>query len=115
MSLQKYGKTGTSPLGQNDIIAYSVDNVFNQKLVTMSLPAVTMAGSCIDATSGALVTSASTKVYVVLEDYAAGAAQTIRVANAFGVVLREAVLQAADAAGLTKAKTLLIADGFRLQ
>ncbi|ENK6701682.1 TPA: hypothetical protein ACVEY8_001492 [Yersinia enterocolitica] len=115
MSLQKYGKTGTSPLGQNDIVAYSVDNVFNQKLVTMTLPAITYAGSCIDATSGAAATSASTKVYVVLEDYPAGASQTIRVANPFGVVLREAVLQAADAAGLTKAKTLLIADGFRLQ
>ncbi|MFJ1231083.1 hypothetical protein [Yersinia proxima] len=115
MSLQKYGKTGTSPLGQNDIIAYSADSVFNQKLVTMTLPAITYAGTCIDATSGAATTSASTKVYVVLEDYPAGAAQTIRVANAFGVVLREAVLQAADAAGLTKAKTLLLADGFRLQ
>ncbi|HDL6961510.1 TPA: hypothetical protein PXM28_000727 [Yersinia enterocolitica] len=115
MSLQKYGKTGTSPLGQNDIIAYSVDNVFNQKLVTLALPAITYAGSVIDATSGALASSSSTKVYVVLEDYPAGAAQTIRVANAFGVVLREAVLQAADTAGLTKAKTLLLADGFRLQ
>ncbi len=115
MSLQKYGKTGTSPLGQNDIVAYSVDNVFNQKLVTMTLPAITYAGTCIDATSGAAATATSTKVYVVLEDYPAGTAQTIRVANPFGVVLREAVLQAADAAGLTKAKTLLIADGFRLQ
>lgn len=115
MSLQKYGKTGTSPLGQNDIIAYSVDNVFNQKLVTMTLPAITYAGTCVDASSGAAASAASTKVYVVLEDYAAGASQTIRVANPFGVVLREAVLQAADAAGLTKAKTLLIADGFRLQ
>lgn len=115
MSLQKYGKTGTSPLGQNDIVAYSVDNVFNQKLVTMTLPAITYAGSVIDATSGALASSASTKVYVVLEDYPAGAAQTIRAANSFGVVLREAVLQAADTAGLTKAKTLLLADGFRLQ
>ncbi|HEI6788278.1 TPA: hypothetical protein SK266_002323 [Yersinia enterocolitica] len=115
MSLQQYGKTGTSPLGQNDIIAYSVDNVFNQKLVTMTLPAITYAGTCIDATSGALATAASTKVYVVLEDYPAGSSQTIRVANALGVVLREAVLQAADAAGLTKAKTLLVTDGFRLQ
>lgn len=115
MSLQQYGKLGTSPRGQNDIIAYSVDNVFNQKLVTITLPAITYAGSIIDATSGALATSASTNIYVVLEDYPAGAAQTIRVANAFGVVLREAVLQAADAAGLTKSKTLLLADGFRLQ
>ncbi|MFA3760995.1 hypothetical protein [Yersinia sp. 2466 StPb PI] len=115
MSLQQYGQTGTSPLGQNDILAYAADHIFCQKLVTMTLPAITYAGTCIDATSGAAATSASTKIYVVLEDYAAGAAQTIRVANAFGVVLREAVLQAADAAGLTKAKTLLIADGFRLQ
>ncbi|EKN3428143.1 hypothetical protein NUF84_003461 [Yersinia enterocolitica] len=115
MSLQQYGKTGTSPLGQNDIIAYSVDNVFNQKLVTMTLPAITYAGTCIDAASGAAATTASTKVYVVLEDYPAGSAQTLRVANAFGVVLREAVLQAADASGLVKAKSLLIADGFRLQ
>ncbi|EPZ8125572.1 hypothetical protein ACXV6R_003454 [Yersinia enterocolitica] len=115
MSLQQYGKTGTSPLSQNDILAYAADHIFCQKLVTMTLPAITYAGTCIDATSGAAATSASTKVYVVLEDYPAGAAQTIRVANAFGVVLREAVLQAADAAGLTKSKTLLIADGFRLQ
>lgn len=115
MSLQKYGKTGTSPLGQNDILAYSVDNVFNQKLVNLTLPAITYAGTCIDATSGAAATSASTKVYVVLEDYPAAAAQTIRVANSFGVVLREAVLQAADGAGLTKAKNLLITEGFRLQ
>ncbi|CNF55246.1 TPA: hypothetical protein PXN30_001806 [Yersinia enterocolitica] len=115
MSLQKYGKTGTSPLSQNDIVAYAADSVFCQKLVQITLPAITYAGSCIDATSGAAATSASTKVYVVLEDYPAGTSQTIRVANPFGVVLREAVLQAADAAGLTKAKTLLIADGFRLQ
>ncbi|HEN3607553.1 TPA: hypothetical protein U5E44_000690 [Yersinia enterocolitica] len=115
MSLQQYGKTGTSPLSQNDLIAYAADLVFCQKLVTMTLPTTTHAGTCIDATSGAAATSASTKVYVVLEDYPAGMAQTIRVANSFGVVLREAVLQAADAAGLTKAKTLLIADGFRLQ
>ncbi|EKN5123211.1 hypothetical protein SM873_001240 [Yersinia enterocolitica] len=115
MSLLKTGKTGTSPLGQNDIIAYAVDNVFNQKLVTMTLPAITYAGTCIDATSGAAATTASTKVYVVLEDYPAGSAQTLRVANAFGVVLREAVLQAADAAGLAKAKTLLLVDGFRIQ
>ncbi|HFF1619976.1 TPA: hypothetical protein ACGBIE_001954 [Yersinia enterocolitica] len=112
MSLQQYGKIGQSPVGQNDIIAYSVDNVFNQKLVTITLPNITYAGTCIDATSGAAATSASTKVYVVLEDYPAGATRVIRVANAFGVVLREAVLQAAD---LTKAKTLLLADGFRLQ
>ncbi|ELI8168648.1 TPA: hypothetical protein ACRFDF_001469 [Yersinia enterocolitica] len=115
MSLQKYGKTGQSPLSQNDILAYAADHIFCQKLVTLTLPAITLAGSCIDATSGAAATAASTKVYVVLEDYAAGAAQTIRVANAFGVVLREAVLQAADASGLTKAKTLLLADGFRFQ
>ncbi|WP_145522419.1 hypothetical protein [Yersinia ruckeri] len=115
MSLQKYGKTGQSPLSQNDILAYAADHIFCQKLVTSTLPAVTGAGSVIDATSGALATSASTKVYVVLEDYPAGTSQIIRVANAFGVVLREAVLQAADAAGLTKAKNLLIADGFRLQ
>ncbi|EMQ2082776.1 hypothetical protein [Yersinia enterocolitica] len=115
MSLQQYGKTGTSPLGMNDVIAYSAENVFNQKLVTITLPAITYAGSVIDTTSGALATSSSTKVYVVLEDYPAGASQTIRVANPFGVVLREAVLQAADTAGLTKSRTLLIADGFRLQ
>ncbi|WET14501.1 hypothetical protein P2W49_18845 [Yersinia intermedia] len=115
MSLQQYGKTGQSPLSQNDILAYASDLVFCQKLVTLGLPAVTYAGSVIDATSGAPATSASTKVYIVLEDYPAGAAQTIRVANPFGVVLREAVLKAADVAGLTKAKTLLIADGFRLQ
>lgn len=115
MSLQQYGKTGTSPLSQNDILAYAADHIFCQKLVKMTLPTVTYAGSVIDATSGALATSSSTKVYIILEDYPAGAAQTIRVANPFGVVLREAVLQAADTAGLTKAKTLLIADGFRLQ
>ncbi|WP_019210084.1 hypothetical protein [Yersinia massiliensis] len=115
MSLQQYGKTGTSPLGQNDIIAYAADHIFCQKLVTITLPAITYAGSVIDTTSGALATSSSTKVYVVLEDYPAGASQTIRVANPFGVVLREAVLQAADTAGLTKSRTLLIADGFRLQ
>lgn len=115
MSLQQYGKTGQSPLSQNDILAYASDLVFCQKLVTITLPNITYAGSVIDATSGALATSASTKIYVVLEDYQAGSSQTIRVANAFGVVLREAVLQAADAAGLTKAKTLLLADGFRLQ
>ncbi|ENG6268464.1 hypothetical protein ABU553_002395 [Yersinia enterocolitica] len=115
MSLQQYGKTGQSPLSQNDLIAYAADLVFCQKLVQITLPATTHAGTCIDATSGAAATSASTKVYVVLEDYPAGTSQIIRVANAFGVVLREAVLQAADAAGLTKAKTLLIADGFRLQ
>ncbi|HEA9922362.1 TPA: hypothetical protein RXU73_001938 [Yersinia enterocolitica] len=115
MSLQQYGKTGTSPLGQNDILAYAADHIFCQKLVTLTLPAITHAGTAVDATSGAAATAASTKVYVVLEDYPAGAAQTIRVANPFGVVLREAVLQAADTAGLTKAKTLLIADGFRLQ
>jgi hypothetical protein len=115
MSLQQYGKTGTSPLGQNDILAYAADSVFLQKLVQITLPAVTYAGSVIDATSGALATSSSTKVYVLLEDYPAGAVQTIRVANPFGVVLREAVLQAADIAGLKKAKTLLLADGFRLQ
>ncbi|CFQ55051.1 Uncharacterised protein [Yersinia enterocolitica] len=115
MSLQKYGKTGQSPLGQNDIVAYAADHIFCQKLVTMPLTATTYAGTCIDATSGAAATSASTKVYVVLEDYPAGTSQTLRVANPFGVVLREAVLQAADAAGLTKAKTLLIEYGFRIQ
>ncbi|HDL8432372.1 TPA: hypothetical protein PXR40_001648 [Yersinia enterocolitica] len=115
MSLQQYGKTGSSPLSQNDILAYAADHIFCQKLVTMTLPAITYAGTCIDATSGAAATSASTKVYVVLEDYPAGASQTIRVANPFGVVLREAVLQAADSAGLTKAAQLLIAGGFRLQ
>ncbi|EOD4083011.1 hypothetical protein ACOHX9_003999 [Yersinia enterocolitica] len=115
MSLLKTGKTGTSPLSMNDILAYAADHIFCQKLVTMTLQTATDAGSVIDATSGALATSASTKVFVVLEDYPAGVAQTIRVANNFGVVLREAVLQAADATGLTKAKTLLIADGFRLQ
>ncbi|EKN3693644.1 hypothetical protein DVP47_17460 [Yersinia enterocolitica] len=115
MSLQQYGKTGQSPLSQNDLIAYAADLVFCQKLVQITLPVTTYAGTCVDASSGAAASAASTKVYVVLEDYAAGASQTIRVANPFGVVLREAVLQAADAAGLTKAKTLLIADGFRLQ
>ncbi|WP_145588849.1 hypothetical protein [Yersinia rochesterensis] len=115
MSLQQYGKTGQSPLSQNDILAYASDLVFCQKLVTITLPTITYAGTCIDATSGAAATAASTKVYVILEDYAAGVFQTIRVANPFGVVLREAVLQAADAAGLTKAKNLLIADGFRIQ
>ncbi|WP_222422246.1 hypothetical protein, partial [Yersinia bercovieri] len=113
--LQQYGKTGTSPLGQNDLISYAADLVFCQKLVVITLPAYVIAGSVIDATSGALATAASTKVYVVLEDYPAGTSQTIRVANPFGVVLRSAVLQAANEAGLTKAKTLLIADGFRLQ
>ncbi len=114
MLLQQYGKTGTSPLGQNDIIAYAADHIFCQKLVTLTLPAITYAGSVVDATSGALATAASSKVYVILEDYPAGN-QTLRAANPFGVVLREAVLQAADSAGLTKAKTLLLADGFRLQ
>lgn len=102
----------TQSKDRSSVIAYSADAVFAVTRFTPSSPfSVSLpAGSCVDA-AGALVVSASTVTYVLVDGVAAGDTSAI-VADKL-VSIRSASLSAADAAGLTKAKALIAADSFK--
>lgn len=89
-----------------DVLSYQVDPFYAVTTFTPSsaftsdLPA----GSCVDA-AGALVTNASTVCHVLSDGVKAGASSAVVFSTL--VVLKQDALQAADAAGLAKAITIL--------
>lgn len=99
---------------RRDILAYSTDSYFEVQTLKFNTAIVAELpiGSCVNA-DGTLVVAADTQCFVVADHQFAGA-KFLTVFDRL-VAVREDMLKAFDAAGLTKAKQLIVAaDKIRL-
>lgn len=105
-------KLNTESRSRHDVLQYAVDDVWSCRTLTFTnpIPADLVSGDAIDPATGGKVVAASTACVVVADPQKAGSKFVVVFDKLVNLISSE--IKGADAAGTSKALTLLAANAF---